>query len=96
MLCLGVLCQAAPAKNYNLTSPDGKLKVDVSVGDNITWSLNHIEDALIVDSPISMTLSDGVVYGDGDKVTKEAAEAWMLHWRLMSTRKAMSRMLSMR
>ena len=70
MLCLGVLCQAAPAQNYNLTSPDGKLKVDVSVGDNITWSLNHVEDALIVDSPISMTLSDGVVYGDGDKVTK--------------------------
>ena len=70
MLCLGVLCQTASAKNYNLTSPDGKLNVDVNIGNNITWSLDHVEDALIVDSPISMTLSDGVVYGDGDKVTK--------------------------
>ena len=69
LLFLGILTHAA-AKEYPLASPDGKLAVTVNVADGVTWSLNHGEDALIADSPISMTLSDGVVYGAGDKVSK--------------------------
>ena len=70
LLCLGLVCQAAPAKDYSLTSPDGKMAVNVKVGEGISWTLSHGGDALIADSPVSMTLSDGVVYGDGDKVSK--------------------------
>jgi len=61
---------SASAKEYVLTSPDGKLQASVKVEHTISYSLNHGEDALIADSPISMTLSDGVVYGAGDKVSK--------------------------
>ena len=61
---------SASAKEYVLTSPDGKLQASVKVEHTISYSLNHGEDALIADSPISMTLSDGVVYGTADKVSK--------------------------
>ena len=68
-LCLGFSALIS-AKEYVITSPDGKLKVSVNVEQTITYSLNHGGDVLIVDSPVSMTLSDGVVYGASDKVTK--------------------------
>ena len=61
---------SASAKEYVLTSPGGKLQATVTVEHTISYSLNHGEDALIVDSPVSMTLSDGVVYGAADKVSK--------------------------
>ena len=68
-LCLGFSALIS-AKEYVITSPDGKLKASVNVEQTITYSLNHGGDVLIVDSPVSMTLSDGVVYGASDKVTK--------------------------
>ena len=58
------------SKDYVLISPDGSMTVSVKVGDIITWSLDDVGEALIADSPISMTLSDGIVYGSGDKVLK--------------------------
>lgn len=65
-------CVLSPvsAKEYVLTSPDGKLNTTVKVEQTITYSINHGADVLITESPISMTLSDGVVYGAGDKVSK--------------------------
>ena len=68
-LCLGISALIS-AKEYVITSPDGKLKASVNVEQTITYSLNHGGDVLIVDSPVSMTLSDGVVYGASDKVAK--------------------------
>ena len=53
-----------------MTSPDGDIALNVEVGETITWSLNHGADALIEPSAISMTLSDGIVYGLNDKVVK--------------------------
>lgn len=58
------------AKDYKLVSPDGKLTVNVMVNDAVLWSLSHEDDLLLVDSPVSMTLSEGVVYGKADKVIK--------------------------
>ena len=69
LLSAGVLCHVE-AKDYQLASPDGKVAVTVSAGETVNWSLNHGEDVLIVDSPVSMTLSEGVVYGAADKVFK--------------------------
>ena len=66
---LGIVCQVE-AKDYQLVSPDGKMTVNVAVEETVKWSLNHGEDALILDSPVSMTLSDGAVYGASDKVSK--------------------------
>ena len=60
---------AAP-KTYSLASPDGKNVLTLSVGSDIRLGLAHDGKALLVDSPLSMTLSDGVVFGRDDKVAK--------------------------
>lgn len=69
LLCC-LCCQTIMAKDYRLVSPDGKLTIDVRVNESVVWSLNHGDDVLLADSPISMTLSDDVVYGKNDKVVK--------------------------
>lgn len=60
---------AAP-KQYGLQSPDGGLDVEVKVGEGITYTLSHDGALLLSDSPVSMTLEGGAVYGADDKVIK--------------------------
>ena len=59
------LCAAsvyAAPKNYQVTSPDGTVKAEVSVGDNISYGVWTNSDQIIMPSEISMTLEDGSRY----------------------------------
>ncbi len=58
--------QAAP-KSFSLSSPDGKLNVSVEVGQNVAYSLSHGGMAVLSPSEISMTLSDGTIYGENSR-----------------------------
>lgn len=63
-----VLLLAAPLwvnaqKVIDLKDPSGKVQVKVTVGENITYSVCHEGDVMIEPSPISMTLTDGTVFG---------------------------------
>ena len=69
-LALAVSAFAAPAKKYDLLSPDGKNLVSVSVGSDIRYSVSHAGQAILVDDPVSMTFADGTVFGRDDKVRK--------------------------
>ena len=51
------------AQVYELSSPDGKLKATINVGDQITYSLTHEATQVLSASPISMTLQTGEVLG---------------------------------
>lgn len=55
----------ASGKEYTLVSPDGKLCVNVSADRELKWSVNLDDQMLIAPSSISMTTSDGCVYGSG-------------------------------
>ena len=57
-------------KSYQLQSPDKKLQVVVTVGDDIRFSLTHDGTEVLAASPISMTLQDGSVLGVNSKVSK--------------------------
>ncbi len=52
------------AESYVLKSPNGKLQVNVEISDNIRFSVNHEQTEVIAPSPISMTLTDGSVWGE--------------------------------
>ncbi len=67
---------SAGAKDYSLSSPDGQLAVKVSIDETIAWSLELGGKTLISPSEISMTLTDGTVYGASGKykVSKTAGE----------------------
>ena len=54
----------------DLKSPDGSLCVSVSVGTGISYTVSKDGAQLIAPSSIAMTLSDGVVFGEGDKVRR--------------------------
>ncbi len=57
-------------KNYELVSPDKKMKAEISVSDRITFSLSHETTAILAPSAISMTLQSGEVLGVNPKVSK--------------------------
>ena len=60
LLSVSALVNAA---EYKVASPDGKVEAKVVNNGSTTYSLSYDGKALIVDSPLSMTLSDGTVWG---------------------------------
>ncbi|MFB9841961.1 glycoside hydrolase family 97 protein [Mucilaginibacter ginsenosidivorans] len=70
-LCLFFACTIALAQNtkvYHVKSPDGKIDLMVSVGKTIEWSVKHEDTEVILPSEVSLTLGDGMVFGDDVKV----------------------------
>ncbi len=55
-------------KQYQLKSPNGKLELSIEADDQICYSLRHENTAIIVSSPISMSLSNNKILGVKSKV----------------------------
>ena len=49
--------------NFTMLSPDGKLKATIDLKDKIYYSLALGDQQIMDPSPISMTLTDGSVWG---------------------------------
>lgn len=64
----------AAQKDYSVVSPDGRTSAGITLGDRITWTLVQDGVRLIAPSGISMTLTDGTVYGP-DKLRKAVKAA---------------------
>ena len=60
---------ALNAAEYEVASPDGKVQAKVKCDNGTRYSLSYAGRSLIVDSPVSMTLDDGTVWG-ASKVRK--------------------------
>ena len=72
-----LLCAAVATLNaaeYQVASPDGKVQAKVVCDNGTKYSLSYNGNVLIVDSPVSMTLSDGTVWG-ASKVRKAASKS---------------------
>ena len=70
ILALLALPVFAAVKNYALTSPDGVLSVQITVDGGLSYSLYRGSTQLLKDCRIGMAMTDGTVFGNGDKVTK--------------------------
>lgn len=55
-------------KQFTLNSPGNKLQLDITVGEQITYTLSHEGDLLIDASPVSMTLESGEVWGEKARI----------------------------
>ena len=68
----------AEEKIYTLTSPDGSIKIDISVNDFITYSVSFGEKELISPSKIFMKINDDLLLGMNPEIindeTKEVKE----------------------
>ena len=60
------------AKDFTVKSPEGKVTLNVSAGDKLTWQVNLGEKQIIAPSDISLTLYDGTVWGTGVKKRRKA------------------------
>jgi alpha-glucosidase len=58
------------AKEYRVSSPDGKITVTVNVAKDITWSVTCNGKELIMPSKTAMVLADGKVLGENETVKK--------------------------
>ena len=65
-----MLASGAQAKDYTVQSPDGRINVTVSAGEQLSWSVAMDGGQLLCPSAIALTLSDGTVYGGKIKVRK--------------------------
>ena len=66
--CLFV--QTAQAqKKYELVSPDGKLKTNITAGKQLTYDIVFGDQQVVAASPISITLENGQVWGENDNPT---------------------------
>ena len=57
-------------QEINMVSPDGKLKVFLTVGKQIVYSIDHAGDKLIENATLSMTLAGGETWGINPVVKK--------------------------
>ena len=70
LFCSFVLVLNLSAKDYQLKSPSGKITVNISVNESITYTVSLNSNEIISPSAISLTLEDGTVWGSEPKVRK--------------------------
>ncbi|MDD2595820.1 MAG: glycoside hydrolase family 97 protein [Bacteroidales bacterium] len=65
---LALTSAQAGAKHYLLSSPDGKTTISIVADKSVSYSVSHLGCEVLSPSAISMTLSDGRIYGLDSKV----------------------------
>ena len=63
------------AKDYKVSSPDGKNAVTVSVGADLKWSASRDGAEIFKSSRIALILANGKVLGENEKVKKVSLSA---------------------
>jgi alpha-glucosidase len=72
ILILGVVSNihAQKSNSYTVQSPDGRIVLNVFVGEVLKWELNHENDKVITPSAIRLHLTDNELLGKNVVVTK--------------------------
>lgn len=55
-------------KEFELFSPDGKLQTEIKVGEYISYSISREGYRILNDSPLLMTLTNGIVWGENPRL----------------------------
>lgn len=71
LLLIGNASLAAKEKKYVLSSPDGTLKVEISVGNELAYQVMHGNDAILSHSNIGLVLENGTIVGKTPRITGE-------------------------
>lgn len=68
-----LLCSIFPllmhGNNYRVTSPDGRISMDICTDGSLTYRISLDEEEIVAVSAIGMTLADGTAVGMNPKVT---------------------------
>ncbi len=69
LLLIGNASLAAKEKKYVLSSPDGTLKVEISVGNELAYQVMHGNDTILSHSNIGLVLENGTIVGKTPRIT---------------------------
>ncbi|MCQ2147437.1 MAG: glycoside hydrolase family 97 protein [Bacteroidales bacterium] len=69
------IASVAAPKQYSVASPDGSLKATITTGDQISWTLSKDGKTILSPSNVSMTLTNGTVYGGSAKPIKASTKS---------------------
>lgn len=77
LICTGISSQ----KHFSLKSPDGKLSINIDIGEIIEYQVLSNNDLIIDKSPISMTIENNIVWGNKPKLTgnKQISKDEVIH-----------------
>ena len=67
LVILPVVIHAQNSKVHTITSPDGRLVVNVYPGDQLQWSVDFLSKPVLTKSTLAMKLAKGVTLGPGMK-----------------------------
>ncbi len=70
VICLLVVANVTMAKEYELSSPNGRISLKVNVDENCTYSVSLRDQRIIMASPIALELDNGDVWGKDARVKK--------------------------
>ena len=62
-------------KQYQLASPDGKLKTTITADKQLTYDITFDGQQILETSPLAMTLDNGEVWGENDKPSKASRKS---------------------
>jgi alpha-glucosidase len=79
---------AQPSQQYTIQSPDGKVSVQLTIGEKLQWSVRHAGQSLILPSPISLLLESGEVMGDHASVLSCDTRSVDTEFKAINYRKA--------
>jgi alpha-glucosidase len=60
------------AKEYKISSPDGKIVININVGKEIIWSASYENKEIITSVKTAMVLSDGKILGENETIKKSS------------------------
>ena len=75
ILCALCTFVAQAQKQYQLASPDGKLKTTITTGKQLTYDITFDGQQVLNASPLTMTLDNGEVWGENDKPSKASRKS---------------------
>jgi len=66
---------SSAVRHFKISSPDGRLEARVEVSKTLAWSLYSDGKEIIAPSQVSMTLSDGTVFGKDSRFIRSKTES---------------------
>lgn len=71
-LCMALAFNAHARKQLTAASPDGKIVTTITLGDKLNYSIAHDGETILQNSPISLTLSNGEVWGEKPQLSQSS------------------------
>jgi alpha-glucosidase len=77
VVALLVFCTSYSQKkqNFLLVSPNGKIEVNITLSDKITWTITHEKETVLSASPMSMTINEGEILGENPMLVNTKKES---------------------